>query len=166
MAYAIAELNQMERDTFVDVLGAVFEDTPAIAAQAWHHRPFANFAELHRSMVEIVDRLEVPEQLALIRAHPDLGSRVAMAEASEIEQAGVGLDRLSPHDYRQFQQLNRQYRDRFSFPFIIAVREHTKSSILNAFVERLNNSVEVERQQSLSEIARIAWYRLQDIGAK
>ncbi|MEM9567396.1 MAG: 2-oxo-4-hydroxy-4-carboxy-5-ureidoimidazoline decarboxylase [Cyanobacteria bacterium P01_E01_bin.34] len=164
MTYAIAELNQMDRDTFVGVLGAVFEDTPAIAERAWRHRPFANFAELHRSMVEIVDGFEATEQLALIRAHPDLGSRVTMAEASELEQAEVGLDRLSPQDYRQFQQLNQQYRDRFSFPFIIAVRGHTKSSILEAFVERLNNSVEVERQQALSEIARIAWYRLQDLG--
>ncbi len=163
MTYAIAELNQMGQDSFVSVLGAVFENTPDIARQVWHQRPFPDLARLHQSMVDVVTASSTEAQLALIHAHPDLGSKAKMAEASVREQGGAGLDRLLPDEYRLFQQLNQQYKDTFGFPFIIAVKNHTKSSILTAFADRLQNTVEEERERAIVEIAQIAWFRLQDI---
>ncbi len=87
-------------------------------------------------MIEIVDKMSEKKQLALIKAHPDLGSKAKMAEASLQEQAGVGLDRLSESEYQRFQPLNQAYKDKFGFPFIVAVKYHTKKSILEALTTR------------------------------
>lgn len=163
MPYSLADLNQMNQTAFVGALGAVFEETPAIAERAWLHRPFADVTDLHQRMVAVVNAMTPAEQLALIRAHPDLGSRAQMADASVKEQAGAGLDRLTPDEYAQFHQLNQAYTEKFGFPFIIAVRNHTKTSILEAFDRRLQNSVDRERQQALIEIAQIAQFRLTDL---
>ncbi|MBF2083845.1 MAG: 2-oxo-4-hydroxy-4-carboxy-5-ureidoimidazoline decarboxylase [Thermoleptolyngbya sp. C42_A2020_037] len=150
----------MSQEAFVAALGAIFENTPAIAAKAWHQRPFDSVEALHRAMVAVVQADSDDAQLALLRAHPDLGSRAAMADASVQEQASAGLDRLSPEEYSRFHQLNQAYTERFGFPFIIAVRSHTKASILAAFEERLQNSRESERQTALQEVFKIARFRL------
>ena len=160
MPYLIAELNQMSQEAFVKALGAVFEDTPAIAYQVWNQHPFADVAELHQQMVDVVKAMSREQQLALIQAHPDLGSRAKMAEASVKEQAGAGLAQLSREEYDRFQSLNRAYQDKFGFPFIVAVKNHTKASILDTFERRLENPMEAETEQSLTEIAQIAHFRL------
>lgn len=163
MPYSIAELNQMDQSTFVAKLGAIFEDTPTIAAEAWNQRPFADGEALYQAMVAVVNAMEESAQLTLIRAHPDLGSRAKMAETSVQEQAGVGLDRLSQEEYDRFHRLNQAYKDKFGFPFIIAVRNHTKTSILEAFDRRLQNDADTERQQAIAEITQIVRFRLQDL---
>ncbi|UBF23774.1 2-oxo-4-hydroxy-4-carboxy-5-ureidoimidazoline decarboxylase [Kovacikia minuta CCNUW1] len=162
MPYSIAELNQLDRDAFVAALGAVFEDMPAIAHQAWEKRPFADVNQLHQAMVHGVRAMSQESQLALIQAHPDLGSKAKMAAASVQEQAGVGLDRLTTEEFERFQRLNQTYKGKFGFPFIIAVKNHTKTSILEAFDRRLQNDIETEITQALAEIAQIAHFRLMD----
>ena len=163
MPYSIADLNQMSQAEFVAAVGAMFEDTPAIAAQAWAQRPFVSGTDLHQKLVAVMQQLNPAEKLALICAHPDLGSRLKMAQASVQEQAGLGLDRLAPEEFDRFQQLNQCYKAKFGFPFIIAVRNQTRASILEAFDRRLQNSIEVERQQALTEISQIAQLRLLDL---
>ncbi len=161
MQYSLIELNQMSQDTFTEALAAIFEDTPAIASRTWDDRPFANIADLHAKMVAAVNSTTQEEKLALIQAHPDLGSKAKMAEASVNEQAGAGLDRLSVAEFDRLQFLNQEYRQKFSFPFIVAVKNHTKTSILEAFERRLDNSPETEMQQALAEIYEIARFRLE-----
>ncbi|MCY7282893.1 MAG: 2-oxo-4-hydroxy-4-carboxy-5-ureidoimidazoline decarboxylase [Cyanobacteria bacterium CAN_BIN43] len=163
MSMHLSQLNSMERDEFVGVLGEVFENTPAIAGQAWEQRPFADKEALYQCMAEMMNKITVNEQITLMRSHPDLGSKVRMAEASVKEQSGVGLDQLTPEEYQQFQELNRVYQERFGFPFIVAVKKHTKASILEAFQTRLENSLEVERSRALAEIGQIARFRLDEI---
>lgn len=163
MAYSIVELNQMSQDTFTSVLGAIFEDTPTIAHQVWHDRPFTDLSDLHQKMVQIVQQMSPAAQLALIKAHPDLGSKAKMAEASVKEQAGAGLDQLTSEEYDRIQALNQAYKDKFGFPFITTVRTQTKASIFAAFDRRLQNAVEAETQQALAEIAQIARLRLLDL---
>jgi 2-oxo-4-hydroxy-4-carboxy-5-ureidoimidazoline decarboxylase len=160
MSYLIADLNQMSQPDFVAALGTVFEETPAIAQKAWDQRPFSDPDDLHHKMVRVVNELSKAEQLSLIQAHPDLGSKTKMAEASVAEQAGIGLDRLTASEYDHFHQLNQAYKNQFGFPFIIAVKNHTKASILQAFEQRLNNNADAERQQALGEIIQIAYFRL------
>lgn len=159
----IAQLNQMNQAEFVQAVGMVFEDTPEIAAQAWLQRPFTDVSDLYQKMVAVLQTISESAQIALIQAHPDLGSKVRMTNASVQEQAGAGLDRLTPEEYEQFQSLNQTYRSKFGFPFIIAVRNHTKANILEAFDRRLQNSIEQERSQTLTEIAQIAYFRLTDL---
>lgn len=160
MIYSIDQVNQMSQEEFVAAFGNVFEETPAIALQAWNHRPFTNATQLHQQMLKVVNEMEQDSQLNFIRSHPDLGSKTRMAAASVQEQAGAGLDRLTPEEYECFHQLNQAYRHKFGFPFIIAVRNHTKESILETFKHRLNNSLNMEIQQALSEIAQITQIRL------
>jgi len=160
MPYSLADLNQMTQAEFIQALGPSFEDTPEIAAKVWQQRPFDSTEALHRQMVILVRARSPQEKLALIQAHPDLGSRVAMAEASVAEQQGAGLDQLSPSEYEQFHQLNQRYRKTFGFPFILAVAGHTKASILQSFTERVNNPPNVEMARALAEIEQIAYLRL------
>lgn len=158
--YTIADLNQMSQTEFTMAIGSIFENTPEIAASAWRSRPFENVSNLHQVMANIVLGMDNPEQLKLICAHPDLGSKFRMAEASVLEQSTVGLDQLSATEYDRFQSLNLAYKDKFSFPFIIAVRNHTKDSIIAAFEQRLQNSAEIEQKQAIAEIIEIARWRL------
>ncbi|MGV0026761.1 2-oxo-4-hydroxy-4-carboxy-5-ureidoimidazoline decarboxylase [Phormidesmis priestleyi] len=161
--YSIAQLNQQSQTEFVAALGAIFEETPAIAHQVWNQRPFKDLTDLHQKMIATVNAMTQTEQLRLIKAHPDLGSKTKMAEASVKEQSGVGLDRLTPEEYDQFQTLNQAYKNRFGFPFIVAVKNHTKQSILEAFDRRLHHSFEMEITQALTEIFEIARFRLTDL---
>ncbi|CAD5980224.1 Uric acid degradation bifunctional protein [Planktothrix tepida] len=156
----LSQLNQMSQTEFISTLGAIFEASPWVAEQAGLKRPFEDIPSLYQTMVDIVKNSDSQQQLALICAHPDLGSKAKMAEASVKEQAGVGLNCLTPSEYEHFYQLNKNYKDKFGFPFIIAVKNHTKASILSAFEQRLNHSIEEEKITALEEIYKIAQFRL------
>ena len=160
MGYTIAEINQMNQTSFVAALGEVFENTPAIAERTWHHQPFGNVSDLHQHLINTMNAMSCAEKLALVQAHPSLGSKVKMADASVQEQAGAGLDQLTPSEFEQFQTLNQHYITRFGFPFIIAVKNHTKITILEAFNQRLAQAKDGEMPQALAEIAEIARFRL------
>lgn len=163
MQYTIPQLNQMNQEAFTEALATIFEHSPWIPENAWQKRPFADLSSLHQSLVEVVQTASKEQQLNLICAHPDLGTKAKMAEDSVKEQAGVGLDKLTPEEYQRFHSLNEIYQEQFGFPFIIAVKNHTKDSILIAFEQRLKNSPEVELNQALSEIFQIARFRLNDL---
>jgi 2-oxo-4-hydroxy-4-carboxy-5-ureidoimidazoline decarboxylase len=161
MTYPLDQLNAMTETEFVAAIGPAFEDTPTIAAQVWPQRPFSSVVELHRAMVAIVQALDPGEKLTLIKAHPDLGTRVTMAEASVTEQSQAGLNALSAEEYERFQSLNQRYKTTFGFPFILAVAGHNKASILENFAQRLGNSTDVEQATALGEIEKIARLRLE-----
>jgi len=162
MTYTIAQINQMSQDNFVQALGRLFEDTPIIVAQTWNKRPFRDGEHLYRSLISQMLELKDEEKMALIRAHPDLGSRVKMAPDSIAEQAGAGLDTLSSQEYDRFVALNEGYKQKFGFPFIMAVKGQTKDRILRAFEARLSHDFPVERERALEEIAKIVQFRLGD----
>jgi len=160
-----AALSALPEAEFVTTLGGIFEGSPWIARKIYEKRPFGSLDELHCAMCDAVAGAGVEAQLELIRAHPDLAGKAALAgeltAASSREQAGAGLGSLSEDEYGRFHSLNGRYRACFGFPFILAVRGHSKTSILEAFEARLPNTPEAERVQSLSEIYRIARFRLE-----
>ena len=158
----IAHLNSLERAQFVSAIGWVFEHSPWVAERAWEARPFANVEELHRAMVEQVERALPEEQLALLRAHPDLGTRARVSEASSAEQAGAGLDQLTQAEFERLRALNEAYRDKFGFPFLFAVKGSTKHDILEALERRGQSSREEEYLVALDQVYRIARFRLED----
>src|SRR5688572_21389636 len=120
----LAELNDAARQQFVAALGWIFEDSPWVAERAWAQRPFASVEALHGAMVAEVVAADPAEQMALLRAHPDLGARARMSDASQGEQAGAGLDSLTAEEFDQLQRLNTAYRARFGFPFLFRSEEH------------------------------------------
>ena len=160
---SLDDLNAMSTDDFVNTLGAIFEHSPWVAQSVSAARPFSSINALHAAMVQAVQDAGLEAQLTLIRAHPDLGTRLRMSQESVSEQSGVGLDRLPPELFERFTHLNTIYRERFGFPFIIAVRNHTRETILAHFETRLNNTADQERQTALHEIAQIARFRLGDL---
>ena len=167
MAPSLDTLNRLDRNEFRRSLGGVFEQSPWVADRAFDARPFASSEALHAAMVAVVLRAAREERLALIRAHPDLGGKAARAGAmsapSVAEQSSAGLDRLTDEEYARFERLNAAYREKFGFPFVIAVRRHDKRAILAAFEARLGNGVDDEMQAALGQIAEIARLRLEAI---
>jgi urate oxidase / 2-oxo-4-hydroxy-4-carboxy-5-ureidoimidazoline decarboxylase len=156
---SIGELGRLDRDAFVAEVGFAFESSPWVAEAAWEERPFGSVGELHAAMVRAVERAPEERQLALIRAHPELGGGGDLTPASAAEQAGAGLDR--PGDER-LSRATAAYRERFGFPFVICVREHTPASIVASAEERLGKSPGEERATAIGEIAKIAALRLED----
>jgi 2-oxo-4-hydroxy-4-carboxy-5-ureidoimidazoline decarboxylase len=161
----LAALNHAGQEEFTAALGTVFEHSPWVAEAAWPAAPFATIRELHAAMVAAARAAPEERRLALIRAHPDLAGRVArsgtMTAASTAEQGSAGLLDLSDAEFECFHRLNTAYRERFGFPFIVAVRRHDKTSLLAAFERRLQHSREVEIEAALAEIFAITALRLE-----
>lgn len=158
----LSEANALGLAQFVQTLGWVFEHSPWVAERTWPSRPFASVKGLHGAMMAAVERASRQEQLALLCAHPDLGTRVPISPASQGEQKGAGLDCLTPEESDELQEGNRQYREKFGFPFLYAVKGSAKEDILMALGLRLQAEPEEELHQALFEVGRIAWFRLWD----
>ena len=157
----------MGRDDYVARFGGVFEHSPWIAERAYdadglQETPTAE--GVHVALVGQFRAASASEQLGVLRAHPDLAGKLAIAgnltEESRNEQAGAGLDRLSPEEHARFTALNTAYTDKFGFPFIIAVKGLTKDDILAAFESRIDNTPEQEFETALRQVERIALLRL------
>ena len=161
-----AQVGELDQDQFVELFGAVFEHTPSIAAAAWHRRPFADVAELHAAMCAAMDELTPDAQLALLQAHPVLGSRRPMAEMSVDEQHSAGLDRIESTASDRLAELNAAYQERFGFPFILAVRGRDPLEIVAALHERMLNPAEEERATALAQVKEIARLRLDALVAE
>ena len=159
----LAELNARDRDTFVETLGWIFEDSPWVAERAWPRRPFASLEALHQAMIDVVQQANETEQLALLCAHPDLGTRARISDASTGEQRGAGLDRLDMAEYERLQRLNGEYRRRFGFPFLFAIKGSTKEDVLTALKLRVGRSRDEELAEALRQVFRIAGFRLEDV---
>ena len=163
---SIETVNALDAGAFVARFGDVAEDSPWVAEAAFAARPFADREALVEAFAVAVRSASRRKQLALLRAHPDLAGRAAVAgdvaEDSRREQAGAGLDRLTPDELVRFTDLNACYRERFGFPFIFAVKGATKDAILAAFEARVGNDAETERAAALAHVERIFRFRIED----
>lgn len=158
----LAALNASDRDAFVAALGWIFEDSPWVAGRAWSRRPFGTREELLAAMIAEVAAAPRAEQLALLRAHPDLGARARMSDASIVEQAGAGLDRLADGEVQRLRDLTAAYRQRFGFPFLLAVKGRSTRDVLEGLARRLPRDAGTEFQEALEQVYRIASFRLHD----
>jgi 2-oxo-4-hydroxy-4-carboxy-5-ureidoimidazoline decarboxylase len=158
--------SDLDRAAFVERFGPLYEHSPWVAEAAWERRPFADAGALLAALEAAMREAPMERRLALVRAHPDLAGRAAVAGEltpdSAREQSSAGLDRLTPEEHEAFTRLNAAYRERFGFPFVICVREHTKESILAAARERIAHEPDEEVSVALGEIAKIARLRLRD----
>jgi len=159
----LAELNALEAAEFTCIVGPVFEHSPWVAARTAAQRPFPSREALHAALVATVRKATEDEKLALIRAHPDLIGDAHLTAASQAEQASAGLQDVHAEEAALFREYNRQYRERFGFPFVICARLNKKEAIAQAFPIRLRNSREQEMETALQEISKIADLRLRDL---
>lgn len=164
-----AELNRLDLPAFMTRFGALFEHSPWIVERAYARRPWTSLSDLHGSMVAVVKEASRDEQLALLRAHPELAGREAEADTltqdSRREQKSAGLDRLSRDELTQLRALNLAYRQRHGFPFIIAVRLRTKDQIFAELQARISNDVATELATALDEVGKITRLRLEALFA-
>lgn len=162
----LANLNQMTKPEFISLLGPVYEHSPWIAEKTSKQTPFANLQDLIFTMRAIVEVAPDEAKLALLRAHPDLGGKLArtgqLTAESSLEQAGLGLDGLDGKESQQFENLNRAYTKKFGFPFIICAKRHSRSQVLSAFQTRLQNSPEKEAEEALRQVHLIGQLRLEE----
>mgnify|MGYP001119504994 CR=1 FL=1 len=153
----------MKKVLFVQHFGGVFEHSLWVAEQASRARPFKSVQSLYNKMTALVQEAAVSDQLALLRNHPNLGANIKMTDASVKEQTGAGLTSLSEGEFNQFSTLNDAYTEKFSFPFIMAVRGKTKQEIYDQMRVRLGNDEKKEFNTALAEVFRIAGFRICDI---
>ncbi len=163
------QLNSLSQADFTTALAGIFEHSPWIPEATWPRRPFASVDELHAQMCATLAAADLDAKLALIRAHPELAGKLAirgeLTDASLREQAGAGLNECSPEEFARLTALNAAYIARFGFPFILAVRGHTRDSIIANMAARVANEREVEINTALAQIERIAGFRLRDLVA-
>lgn len=162
----IAAVNSLEQASFVDRFGGVFEHSPWVAERAWARRPFASADALFRAMHAAVLDAERAEQLALVRAHPELAGREAVAgtmtDHSFGEQGRLGFLALPSEEVARIVELNRRYREKFGFPCIVALALHgTRASVLAEMERRLGGDAETELGRALEQIGHIARRRLE-----
>jgi 2-oxo-4-hydroxy-4-carboxy-5-ureidoimidazoline decarboxylase len=165
MAVKLRELNVCPTPEFVAICGPCYEHSPWVAERTAAQRPFSSRDALHSGLSLTVDSACCDEQLALIRAHPDLVGRAVksgMVTAASAREQAIGLSGLTSEEVHRFAELNAAYWSRFGFPFVICVRENKKDAILAAFPTRLANSRAQEMRTALEEIAKIAKRRLFD----
>jgi 2-oxo-4-hydroxy-4-carboxy-5-ureidoimidazoline decarboxylase len=157
-------INALDREAFVAALGRSFEHSPWVAEGAWAARPFHSVEALHAAMMDVVRRAPRQQQLAFLRAHPELAGKEAQAGSmtgeSVAEQASAGLDALSAEEFQTLRVLNGTYRARHGFPFIIAARLHAKAQILAELRRRTGRDSEAELQEALAQIATISRLRV------
>jgi 2-oxo-4-hydroxy-4-carboxy-5-ureidoimidazoline decarboxylase len=160
----VALLSAATRDEFVRALGGIFEHTPWVAERAYTARPFGSIEALHRAMIAALAAATPEAKLALICAHPELAGKEAaagtMTADSVGEQASAGLDRCTPAELERLRQGNRAYRDKFGFPFVMAVKGKTREEILAALAARIGNTRDAEFARCIDEIGKIAQLRL------
>ncbi|UBV45119.1 2-oxo-4-hydroxy-4-carboxy-5-ureidoimidazoline decarboxylase (plasmid) [Deinococcus taeanensis] len=163
----VPQLNALPEDAFIEQFAGVLEHSPHYAAQVARNRPYQD-AEAIATAFAAAARSGTPdEQRALIRAHPDLAGKAALAgdltAESASEQASAGLNRLTPEEYAEFHALNAAYHERFGLPYVVCVRENTRQSIFEGARRRLNHTPEQEVNAALHEIGRIARLRVLDL---
>ena len=163
---SIDDLNRMSAGEFATALGDVAEYSPWVAARAATARPFADRDAVIDAFTGALRNAPGDERLAVLRAHPDLAGRAAVAgelsDESEREQAGAGLDRLTPEEFECFTALNAAYRERFGIPFIFAVKGASKDRILAAFEARVENDRAAEFANAIDNVCRILHFRIED----
>jgi len=162
----IIEVNALDDAAFVARFGFLAEHSPWVVAAAAAKRPFADLAAMQAALLGVIAGAATERQLALLRAHPQLADKLAIARGltaeSAAEQASAGLDRLTPAEFALFQRRNDDYFRLFGFPFIICVRLTDKAGILAAMAERLQRTKSQEIAAALDQVGKIIALRLAD----
>jgi len=164
---SIETLNNMDEESFTNTLEAVFEHSPWIPRQTYTCRPFESVDALHKSMVDVVTNASTKAQVKLLCAHPELAGKEAqegeLTSSSSDEQSSAGLNALSSVEMNHVSKLNSDYREKFGFPFIIAVRNHTRQSIIAEWQKRLTHDNETELRACLEQVYIIGRIRLDSL---
>ncbi len=165
----INKINNLSQIKFNEIFANIFEKTKWIAERLYNQKPFNSFEDLCSKILEIFKTTSKKNQLKIIKAHPDLADKTKISLLnidSRTEQNRAGLNQCSEKEFREFKNLNNEYKKKFGFPFILAVEDKNKAEILNKFKKRILNSADDEFKEAISQVCKIANLRLNKINIK
>ena len=159
----IKKINNLDKSEFLSIFGNVFEKSKWISEKVFDNKPFKNLQSFVSEIIAIYENSDNETILEILNLHPELAVEKKLTANSEVEQSKANLKQCTPEEFDEFKKLNTEYKKKFNFPFIIAVKGKNKNEILNYFRERINNSLEEEFLEAKKQVKKIATFRLEEI---
>jgi len=160
---SINKFNKLSKTEFISIFGNIFEKTEWIAERCYESKPYNNLDELVSKMMKIFENIEKERHLEILNSHPDLAVEKKLTEDSKNEQKNANLNQCTDEEFVEFKKLNEEYKKKFAFPFIIAVKGKNKEEILNSFRQRITNNINLEFEEAKKQVKKIANLRLNEI---
>jgi len=160
---SIDKFNKLSKVEFISIFGNIFEKTEWIAERCYESKPYNNLDELVSKMMKIFENSEKEKHLEILNSHPDLAVEKRLTENSKNEQKNASLNQCNDKEFVEFKNLNEEYKKKFGFPFIIAVKKKNKEEILNSFRQRITNNINLEFEEAKKQVKKIANFRLSEI---
>ena len=164
----INKINKMSQSEFIKVFANIFENARWIAEELYKQKPFGDFNELSSKMMNIFEMSSKEKKLKILNDHPDLGNKTKVSSLtpdSLKEQKNAGLDHCTKEEFSEFEKLNSNYK-KFGFPFILAIKGKSKIEILNNFRKRINSESQIEFEEAINQVKKIASLRLKELNSK
>jgi len=159
----IKKINSLDKSEFLSIFGNVFEKSKWISEKVFDKKPFKNLDSFVSEIIGMYENSDNETILEILNLHPELAVEKKLTTDSEVEQSKANLKQCTPEEFDQFKKLNIEYKKKFNFPFIIAVKGKNKNEILNYFRERINNSLDEEFLEAKKQVKKIATFRLEEI---
>ena len=159
----IKKINSLDKSEFLSIFGNVFEKSKWISEKVFDKKPFKNLESFVSEIIGIYENSDNKTILEILNLHPELAVEKKLTANSEVEQSKANLKQCTPEEFDEFKKLNIEYKKKFNFPFIIAVKGKNKNEILNYFRERINNSLDEEFLEAKKQVKKIATFRLEEI---
>jgi len=160
---SIDKFNKLSKTEFISIFGNIFEKTEWIAERCYESKPYNNLDELILKMMKIFENTEKEKHLEILNSHPDLAVEKKLTKDSKNEQKNASLNQCTDKEFIEFKKLNEEYKKKFGFPFIIAVKGKNKEEILNSFRQRITNNINSEFEEAKKQVKKIASFRLSEI---
>jgi len=160
---SIEKFNKLSKTEFISIFGNIFEKTEWIAERCYESKPYNNLDELILKMMKIFENTEKEKHLEILNSHPDLAVEKKLTKDSKNEQKNASLNQCTDKEFIEFKKLNEEYKKKFGFPFIIAVKGKNKEEILNSFRQRITNNINLEFEEAKKQVKKIASFRLSEI---
>jgi len=160
---SIDKFNKLSKTEFISIFGNIFEKTEWIAERCYESKPYNNLDELVSKMMKVFENIEKERHLEILNSHPDLAVEKKLTEDSKNEQKNASLNQCTDEEFIEFKKLNEEYKKKFAFPFIIAVKGKNKEEILNSFRQRITNNINLEFEEAKKQVKKIASFRLSEI---
>ena len=159
----IKKINSLDKSEFLSIFGNVFEKSKWISEKVFDKKPFKNLESFVSEIIGIYENSDNKTILEILNLHPELAVEKKLTADSEVEQSKANLKQCTSVEFDEFKKLNIEYKKKFNFPFIIAVKGKNKNEILNYFRERINNSLDEEFLEAKKQVKKIATFRLEEI---
>ncbi len=160
---SIDKFNKLSKTEFISIFGNIFEKTEWVAERCYESKPYNNFDELVSKMMKIFENIEKERHLEILNSHPDLAVEKKLTKDSKNEQKNASLNQCNDEEFVEFKKLNEEYKKKFGFPFIVAVKGKNKEEILNSFRQRITNNINLEFEEAKKQVKKIASFRLGEI---